>query len=65
MWARILLAWFLFLPVAYVLIVRQGHGAHTALLCMVGYMAVLASTLALRFRSGAWRRIELIEPELA
>jgi hypothetical protein len=32
--------------------------------CLVGYLAVLSAAFAHRFRSGAWRRIELIEPKL-
>jgi hypothetical protein len=32
--------------------------------CLVGYLARLAGAFALRLRSGAWRRIELIEPKL-
>ena len=34
------------------------------MLCLVAYLALLAGALADRFRSGAWKRIELIEPEL-
>ena len=32
--------------------------------CLVAYLALLALALALRFRRGAWRAIELIEPDL-
>jgi len=35
-----------------------------ALLCLVVYIALLAGAFAYRFKSGAWRRIELIEPKL-
>ena len=34
------------------------------MLCLVGYLALLAAAFAYRFRSGAWRKIELIEPKL-
>jgi len=34
------------------------------MICLVGYLALLAIALGFRFRSGAWRRIELIEPKL-
>jgi len=34
------------------------------MLCLVGYLALLAALLGYRFRSGAWRSIELIEPKL-
>jgi hypothetical protein len=34
------------------------------MICLVGYLALLAAALGYRFRTGAWRRIELIEPKL-
>lgn len=61
--ARIVLAWAVFVPSAY-LVVHEGGGALGAMGCLVGYIALLAIALAIRFRSGAWRRIELIEPDL-
>lgn len=62
--ARIVLAWLVFTPAAF-LVVRVWHGgALGAIACMAGYLALLAATLAWRFRGGAWRRIELIEPRL-
>ena len=52
------------LPAAF-LAVRQLHtGATGAMVCLVDYLGLLAAALAYRFRSGAWRRIELIEPKL-
>jgi hypothetical protein len=39
-------------------------GAIGAMICLVAYIALLSGALALRFRSGAWRKIELIEPKL-
>jgi len=62
--ARIVLAWVVFAPGSYI-VVRYAHGgALGAMVCLVGYLALLALALALRFRSGAWRKIELIEPKL-
>jgi len=61
---RIILAWFVFTPTAYAT-VSQGGGPVGAMLCMIGYLAVIAFALSMRFRSGAWRSIELIEPQLA
>jgi MATE family multidrug resistance protein len=62
--ARVVLAWAVFAPGSY-LVVRVAHGgALGAMLCLVGYLALLATALSWRFRSGAWRRIELIEPRL-
>jgi MATE family multidrug resistance protein len=61
--ARIVIAWLVFVPGAYVT-VRLGGGAMGAMACLVGYLALLAITLAWRFRSNAWKRIDLIEPQL-
>jgi len=62
--ARIVLAWAVFVPCAY-MTVRYAHGgAIGAMFCLVGYIALLALLLAVRFKSGAWRTIELIEPDL-
>jgi MATE family multidrug resistance protein len=62
--ARIVLAWAVFVPSAYVVVKYTSGGALGAMGCLVGYIALLAIALAIRFRSGAWRSIELIEPEL-
>ena len=61
--ARLVLAWVVFTPLAF-LVIRRGGGAVGAMLCLVVYVGLLAAALAWRFRSGAWRRIELIEPQL-
>jgi hypothetical protein len=34
------------------------------MLCLVAYLGLLATALASRFRSGAWKRIALVEPKL-
>jgi MATE family multidrug resistance protein len=62
--ARIVLAWVVFVPIAYVVVHEWGGGAIGAMACLAGYLALLAGALAWRFRSGAWKRIELIEPAL-
>jgi MATE family multidrug resistance protein len=62
--ARIVLAWAVFVPSAYVVVKYTDGGALGAMGCLVGYIALLAIALAVRFKSGAWRSIELIEPEL-
>jgi MATE family multidrug resistance protein len=62
--ARLILAWFVFTPVAVLVVMHWGGGAVGAMLCLVGYLALLAALLGYRFRSGAWRTIELIEPKL-
>jgi len=62
--ARFVLAWTVFLPSAFYVVRAQDGGALGAMACMVGYIGLLAAVFAYRFRSGAWRRIELIEPKL-
>jgi multidrug resistance protein, MATE family len=64
MLARIALAWFVFLPLGWLFVVRMGGGVTAAMGCIIGYIALLAAALAWRFRSGKWKRIELIEPTI-
>lgn len=61
MWARLIIAWVLFLPLSYVWVIELDGGGMAAIGCMIVYLAVLAGLLALRFRGGAWRGIELTE----
>ena len=61
MWARLVLAWALFMPLAWYTVNVRGGGALTAIGCIIVYTALLAAMLVWRFRSGAWRRIELVE----
>ncbi len=62
--ARLILAWLVFAPTALVAVKVLHGGALVAMACLVGYLALLAAAMAWRFRSGAWKRIELIEPVL-
>ena len=64
MWARVILAWFVFVPIATLLTKQLGGGPVAAMLSLAGYLLLLAIALGFRFWSGAWRGIELIEPEL-
>jgi len=68
--AVMLLSWFCFVPLAHVLafapgegwvgfLPQLGFGAIGAWLAAVCYMVALGITLYLRWRSGAWRRIDL------
>jgi MATE family multidrug resistance protein len=61
LWARLLVAWLLFVPGSWLAVNVWGGGAVAAILAIVAYLAVLAGVLGLRFRSGAWRRIQLTE----
>jgi len=62
--ARIVVAWGLFAPGSYIVVEKLHGGAVGAMGCLCGYLAILAGVLALRFKSGAWKRIELIEPKV-
>lgn len=64
LYARLAIAWFVFVP-GTLLTVRPGaSGDVIAMGWLVGYLALLALVLFLRFRSGAWRSLELVEPAL-
>jgi MATE family multidrug resistance protein len=59
LYARIFLAWAVFTPVS-LLVVRGFDGGHVgAILCVAGYIALLAIALFWRFRTGRWREIDL------
>jgi MATE family multidrug resistance protein len=64
LWARVFIAWVLFVP-GSLYFVRYGEaGHHGAVLCLVGYLGALALALAWRYRSGRWQEISLTaEPE--
>lgn len=64
MGARIVLAWTGFMPVGYWL-VRHGNGSTNVVMLTLGsYILALSCAFAYRFWSGAWKRIELIEPAI-
>jgi MATE family multidrug resistance protein len=61
MWARLLSAWTVFVPVAWWVITVRHGGPLAAIGVTIFYLAVLAAAFLWRFRSGAWRHIELVE----
>jgi len=63
MWARLVLAWAVFMPLAWYAVNVRGGGALTAIGCIIVYLGLLSVVMAWRFRSGAWRHIELVEPD--
>jgi MATE family multidrug resistance protein len=65
MWARIAVAWAVFVPGSWISVRVLGGGDVAAVAWLVAYLALLAAVLLLRFRSGAWRRIVLVEPPVA
>jgi MATE family multidrug resistance protein len=62
MWARVAISWAIWAPGSYVSVRLLGGGDEVAVVWLVFYLFALALVLFLRFRSGAWRRIELVEP---
>ena len=62
LWARAGTAWVLFAPGSWISVRTFGGGEVAAMLWLTAYLGVLALVLVLRFRGGAWRRIELVEP---
>ena len=62
--ARLMLAWGVFLPSGYIVVRIFDGGPAGAMLCLAGYLALLSVLLTYRFRTGAWKSIELVEPTL-
>jgi MATE family multidrug resistance protein len=61
--ARIAIAWLVFMPAAWVgLGVLQG-GIITVMVVVATYVLLIAVALGLRFASGRWKRIELVQTE--
>lgn len=59
---RLLIAWLVFVPGAWFTVRSFGGGEVGAMVWLVIYIGLLALVLVLRFRSGKWRTMELIEP---
>jgi MATE family multidrug resistance protein len=59
MWARVAIAWAVFVPGVYVSVRVRGGDHVAATIWLVVYIALLAAAFFWRFRSGAWRRIDL------
>jgi MATE family multidrug resistance protein len=63
LWARMIISWCLFVPGSYVT-VRLMHWQDVgAMSWVVFYLAALAFVLLLRFRTGRWRTIALLDRE--
>ena len=63
MWMRIVLGWAVFVPGSWISVRELGAGEAVAVGWFVLWLALLALALLLRFRSGAWRRIQLVPEE--
>lgn len=59
LWARLGLAWIVWLPLSLWVVHGQGAGPPAATACMLVYFVTLTVAVGWRFRSGAWRRIDL------
>lgn len=59
---RLIIAWLVFVPGAWFTVRNFDGGDVGAMAWLVIYLALLAGVLLLRFRSGKWRTLELIEP---
>jgi len=59
LWARVGLAWAVWLPLSMWVVYGLKAGPAAATACMVVYFVTLAIAVAWRFHSGAWRRIDL------
>jgi MATE family multidrug resistance protein len=64
LWARLIAAWLLFVPGSYLSVRIWGGAERVATAWVALYIGILAGILWLRFQSGAWRRIALIEPDV-
>jgi MATE family multidrug resistance protein len=59
LWARVLLAWTVFVPGAYLTTRYLGWREPGAVAWLVTYLALLAVVLVRRFWRGAWRKIDI------
>ncbi|MFH0825476.1 MAG: MATE family efflux transporter [Pseudomonadota bacterium] len=61
MWAQLLLAWFFFVPPVYVLIAYFRADLLIVWVWAFVYIAVLGTLFFMRFRSGYWKNIGMLE----
>jgi MATE family multidrug resistance protein len=62
LYTRLAVGWLVFVPGSWAAVNLLGAGPTAASTWLVAYLGLLAGALLLRFRSGAWRRIQLVEP---
>jgi len=65
MYARVLLAWVVFTPLAWISVRVYDGGPNALIAAMIAYTALFALALTVRFASGRWRAIDLVGIEPA
>jgi multidrug resistance protein, MATE family len=63
LWARLGAGWLVFVPGSWITVRMFGGGDIAAVAWLVVYLGLLSLVLVLRMRGGAWRRLELVEPQ--
>ena len=58
--ARLVLAWLVFTPAAWTLVLVLDGGIAAIMASLIGYLALLALAFGVRFASGRWRQIDLL-----
>lgn len=61
--ARLVIAWVVFVPGSLISVHYYGWGDAAATSWIVAYLALLAAVMLWRFRTGAWRHVQLLETE--
>jgi MATE family multidrug resistance protein len=59
--ARLAISWLIFVPGSYYTVRHLGWGDVGATWWLVGYLALLAMAVFLRFRAGSWRNVQLVQ----
>jgi MATE family multidrug resistance protein len=60
MWARVLVAWVVFMPLSWLSVRVYDGGVHALMAVMILYTALIAVALTTRFATGRWRSIDLV-----
>ena len=63
MWVAIICAWCIFVPGTWLALVTFNWGVFSAWIWVTFYLALLGVIFILRFRSGYWKSIKLIDTE--
>ena len=61
MWAQVVIAWILFVPPVYIMTKYLGMGIFAAWIWMLIYVIVIGTVFWLRFRSGHWKTINVLD----